>query len=123
MHDSLPFKSVRELGALLVYFVQLASHGTKLVFERLAPFVRPPDDMEVRCRDGGQYTGLLVIQDNGVEGGAVVRTGQELPGYSPPRPPEHPWSSSRRDHDDARSGSLPHWSTDPRDTDHDSWRR
>jgi hypothetical protein len=110
MNESLPPKTVRELGALLVYFAELAWHGTKRVFATVAPFVQPPEDMEVRCRDGAQYSGVLLIERNDIEAGAVVQTGQEVPGYDTNRHVQRPWSSSSPHDPGARldPGALGH---------------
>ena len=88
MHEPLPKKTIADLGALLLHFATLARQLAAAALKKIAPFIRPPLDMEVRCRDGSQYSGFLLIADNDIEAGAVVRSGQDVPAYRPPRPAE-----------------------------------
>lgn len=115
----LPPRTVRDLGALMVYFAELAWHGSKAALRAFAPLVRPPDDMEVRTADGGLYTGAIVLEGNRVATGAVVRVGQDLP--DAPVQDRNPWSSPNEDPPD----ELRHWAIDPRDaaSDERGWRR
>lgn len=121
MHETLPIKTVRDLGALLVCLTELAWDGTKTAIERIAPFFRPPDDMRITT-DEGVYTGVVVVEENDVTAGAVVRVGQEAPNHGTPRQIERPWSSSSR-HDDEPGTALRHWAIDSRDDEDDPWRR
>jgi hypothetical protein len=120
MHPILPKQTVHDLTDVIRTLTSRAVQALKLLLERLAPWVRPPDDMEVRCRDGSQFTGVLVIEGNDVQGGAVVRTGQEAAPapYNAPRPPARPWSSA----DDDRS-RLTHWAMDDREQEDPPWAR
>ena len=119
MHESLPSKTIRDLGAIVIYVAELAWQWTKTVVAKVAPFVRPPDDMVVSCRDGSQYTGILLIEDNDVEAGAVVHSGQGVPEY---RPPERPWSKPTPDKDEPGT-AIKHWALDEPDEDEPPWRR
>ena len=123
MNESLPAKTIRDIGALLVYFFELALRGTKTIINKVAPFVRPPDDIHVTADDGGQYTGVLIIQANAVSTGAVTRVGQEVPVYRPRPVAEKPWSSSSQQSDEDDHSRLAHWAANPADGDDEPWRR
>jgi hypothetical protein len=117
MHETLPLKTLRDLGGLLVYFAELAWNGTKTFAQKIAPFVRPPPDMNVTCGDGGRYSGVIVIEDNDVTTGAVIRVCHDAAGTPLPAV-ERPWSNSERP-----GAGHRHWATDPRDREDDSWHR
>ena len=123
MNDySLPARTLRDLGILLVVVAETAWKGAKTIVRRLSPFMAPPSDLMVHSTKGAEYTGVLLIDDNDIVAGAVVCTGHEPPSRglitpapeTAPRPPPDD-SLSRRD------GYLRGWSEDPRDEEGDVW--
>jgi hypothetical protein len=118
MQEGLPQKTIRDLVELVAYFTERALAKLKQMIQALGPFVGPPEDMEVRTRDGAEYTGVVVLESNEVTGGIVARTGQSLPHYSPPSL-DRVWP---RPEPRSQSG-LTHWANDPRDDEEDPWKR
>ncbi len=119
MNENLPPKTVRDLGALFLYFGQLALRGARRLLNTVAPFVRPPDEMEVHCGDGGEYSGVLFIENNVIETGVVVRTGQGIPDRDAR---QRPWSRPNL-RDNEPGSTLAHWALDSRDEEDESWGR
>lgn len=44
----LPTQTIHDLAALVAHLVRLTWNATKRFVRMIAPFVRPPDDLEVR---------------------------------------------------------------------------
>ena len=120
MSTTLPLQTVRDLSELVIHFTRAMWRVIEDIARNLGPWTDPPEDMEIRCRDGSRYSGFLMIEDNDITSGAVVRTGREAPRpspYAPPAPPPRPWSGSEdRSH-------LSHWATDGRDEEDPPWAR
>ena len=122
--NSLPQTTLRDLATVLVIVVELAWDGTRRVLRRVRPYIDPPPDLEVRSTKGAEYTGIILIDDNQILTGVVVRTGQaDLPpltsSFGTTRKPlvTTPPTDDSHSH---REGYLRGWAEDTRDEE-DAW--
>lgn len=125
--DSLPAKTMRDLGILLVVVGELAWEGTKTALRRYRHLVEPPADIQVRSTRGEEYTGLLIIDGNTVVAGIVVRTGRSSPGPSAPgrAPTRGLLTPSPRDiyppRETRNEEYLPSWADTGDEDEEDAW--
>ncbi|MBX3275281.1 MAG: hypothetical protein KF729_33755 [Sandaracinaceae bacterium] len=131
----LPLHTLRDLGLVLVFVADTALDGARRALRRLHPYVAPPPDLQIQSTTGALYTGVLLIDDNDVLAGLVMRVGYEPPPPAAPHRLERPstfgaspWRSSsplaRRfdDEDEEDDSRLPSWADDPR-SEREPWRR
>ena len=62
-----------DLFPVLAELARRAWKSIKVVASRLYDLVRPPDDLRVSSTQGYEYTGVVVVDHNEIEGGAVAR--------------------------------------------------
>lgn len=117
MHDTLPPSTLRDLGAILAALAAMLLEKAARILSKLRPFAEPPDDLKVHSTRGASYSGGIVIDENEVIGGVVVRVGQRTPAAPPvqQRPLIPPDPYDRRDRQFLRG-----WAEDPREED-DAW--
>lgn len=73
----LPKRTLRDLGLLLVVAFDAARLGVRATVTCLRPWLEPPKDLRVHSSQGYAYSGVLVIDDNEVLAGVVVKTGNQ----------------------------------------------
>ncbi len=117
----LPPETMRDLYAILGHLARRAWRASKAFIKMISPFLRPPDDMEVRTRDGRRYTGAIIIEQNEIMTGAVVPVGQDEIRHDPFSGRARPWAGPEPE--PPRGTALRHWAEDPRDVEVDPWLR
>jgi hypothetical protein len=125
---TLTSQTLRDLGVVLVVLADLAVDRTKRALRRIEPHLIPPPDLEVRSTAGARYTGILIVDQNEVLGGIVIRSGVTVERASnvplAGRTRSSSWSSTslarRPDDDEDEDCRLPGWAEDGRDS---PWRR
>jgi len=124
--NPLPLKTLRDLSTLLVVVAEIAWDGTRRALRRFRPYIEPPSDLEVRSTGGAEYSGVLLIDDNDILAGVVVRTGHR--GTQPREPPSsfgrirEPLVTPPGHEPSGRDGYLRGWAEDPRsEEEEDVW--
>lgn len=93
--------------------------GLKGLARKIYDMVQPPDDLRVNSTQGYEYTGVVVLDHNSVEGGAVARVG-----YDASRAGGSLVTPAPRYREPDRNPLLRSWAEDPRQEDEEeSWQR
>lgn len=130
MHDILPPSTLRDLGRVIAALATIIFEKAARLFAKLRPFAEPPDDLRVTSTRGASYSGGIVIDENEIIGGVVIKVGQKTPGSRPDIDVRSPVAAAQRpiiprdpyerDRGEDRT-FLKGWATDPREEE-EPWR-
>jgi hypothetical protein len=116
-------QTLRDLGAILAVLADIAVVHARRVARRIEPHITPPPDLEVRSTAGARYTGILIVDQNEILGGIVIRSVVVVERASnvplAGRTRSSSWSSTSLargpDDDEDDDCRLPGWADDTRD--------
>jgi hypothetical protein len=110
-----------DLIPVVAELTRRAWKSIKIIASKIYELVQPPPDIKVYSTQGHEYTGMIMVDHNEVEGGVISRVGYDPVKASTPNnrtlitaPPRH--------HDYDSSPYLRGWAEDPRQQEDESWR-
>ena len=113
-----------DLIPVLSELARRAWKSIKEIASKLYELVQPPDDLRVSSTQGYEYNGILVVDHNEIEGGAVARVGYDASRASGPYGTGSLVTPVPRYQEPDRSPLLRSWAEDPRSEgeEDESWR-
>ncbi len=112
-----------DLIPVLSELARRAWKSIKAFAAKIYDLVQPPDDLRVSSTEGFEYNGILVVDHNSVEGGAVARVGYDAARASGSYGSGSLVTPAPRYREPERSPYLRSWAEDPRqEEEEESWR-
>jgi hypothetical protein len=112
-----------DLIPVLSELARRAWKSIKALAAKIYDLVQPPDDLRVSSTQGYEYNGILVVDRNEIEGGAVARVGYDASKASGPYGTGSLVTPAPRYRESERSPYLKSWAEDPRqEEEEEPWR-